>query len=142
MRTISATTTVTAMLGTVLVLTGCGPDEDVECAEAYESAALQVAAVTSAEFECGGSFGAQTERGTVTLAVDVQSEATPVIEEVYKSFAASPELMYSKLSNIEFESDETGAQFNDDDLDFGGSPSVRQMREKYGITPSPTSSTS
>jgi hypothetical protein len=139
MRRLSATAAVVAMLGAGLALTGCGPDQDEDCAKTYESAALKVEGVTSAEFECGGSFGAETESGTVTLGVDTQSEATPVIEEVYRSFAADPGLTYSKLTGIRFASESGETRFNDDDLGFGGSPSVRQMREKYGITPSPTS---
>lgn len=125
-------------LGVGLILTGCGPASDDECAESYERAALAVEAVASAEFECGGGFGAETERGTVTLAVATQPEANSAIEEVYKSFAASPGLINSKLSNIEFVSQSTDEYFNDDALGFNGSPSVRQMREKYGITPTPT----
>lgn len=124
-----------ATLATITVLTSCGPNEDEECAAAYERAVLRVDAVISAEFECGGGFGAETQGGDVTITADTQEEANPVLEEVYRSLAADPEL--TRAPYVNFLSD-NGDVFSIDDLGFGGAPSLDQIREKYSITPSPT----
>lgn len=128
-----------AMLAASTALTGCGPNEDEQCAAAFERVVLRVDAVVSAEFECGGGFGAETQQGDVILAVDTQEEAIPVIEDVYRALAADPEL--TRAPYMDFLSD-NGKVLNDFDLGFGGEPSLDQLREKYGTTPSPTSSTS
>ena len=133
--------TVAAVLATSISLTGCGlsGDRDEDCAAAYERAALKVAAVESAEFTCGGSFGNSSDRGTVTLAADTKEEASPAIEEVYRSFAADPELTYQGTPYADFVSESGGERFDNDDLGFDSSyPSIDEMREKYGITPAPT----
>ena len=137
----SPTATALAAILVTIVLAGCGAsaDWDETCADTYERAVLTVDAVASAEFECGGSFGAGTENGTVTLAVDTQQEATPVIEEIYRAFAVDPELSGVRSPAIDFVSENGETRFSIDDLGFGGEPSVDQMRETYGITPSPTS---
>lgn len=141
MKKSSHVVSVAVIFASSLALTGCGADRDEDCAAAYRNAVLKVDAVASAEFECGGSFGAETENGTVAIAVDTQEEATPVIEDIYQSFAADPGLIDARLPYIEFVS-ENGEAFNIgeilDELGFGGVPSVSQMREKYGITPTPT----
>lgn len=133
--------TVAAILAISISLTGCGPtgDRDQDCAAAYEQAALKVAAVVSAEFTCGGSFGNSSDRGTVTLAVDTQEEANPAIEEVYRSFAEDPRLTYPSAPFADFVSESSGERFDNSDLGFEGSyPTIDEMREKYGITPTPT----
>jgi predicted component of type VI protein secretion system len=135
----SATVAIAVILAASTTLTGCGSNKDEECAIAYERAVLRVDAVVSAEFECGGGFGAETQGGDVALAVDTQDEAIPVIEDVYRALAADPEL--TRAPYVSFLSD-NGKVLNNYDLGFGGEPSLEQLREKYGITPSPTSSTS
>lgn len=136
---------VAAILATSISLTGCGLSggRDENCAAAYEQAALKVAAVVAAEFTCGGSFGNSSDRGTVTLAVDTQEEASTAIEDVYRSFAADPRLTYPSAPFADFVSESSGERFDNSDLGFDGSyPTIDEMREKYGTTPSPTSSTS
>lgn len=136
MRIQSAVVAIAAMLAASATLTGCGPNEDEECAAAYERAVLRVDAVVSAEFDCGGGFGAETQGGDVTITADTQDDANPVIEEVYRSLAADPEL--TRAPYVNFRSD-NGDVFSIDDLGFNGAPSLDQIREKYDITPTPTS---
>ena len=124
------------MLAASTALTGCGPNEDEQCAAAFERVVLRVDAVVSAEFECGGGFGAETQGGDVTIAADTQDEANPVIEDVYRALAADPEL--TRAPYVLFYSVD-GDFFKIDDLGFNGNPSLDQMREKYGITPTPAS---
>ena len=125
------------------VLAGCSRYQDSDCpvAEIYERAAVGTDSVTSAEFECGGSFGSETEGGTITLSVGIHDEASPIVEDIYRTFAADSEIPFGAMPNIEFASKD-GDLFNIskilDDLGFSGVPSVSQMREKYGITPTPT----
>lgn len=128
------------VLGTCIALAGCTSSSDWNeiCAETYERAVLEADMVVSAQFECGGSFGSATETGTVTLAVSTQKDATSVIEEVYRSLAADSGLRDTKAPSIEFVSENGETRFDIDDLGFSGSPSVDQLREKYGITPTPT----
>lgn len=130
---------IAAMLTASTTLTGCGPNEDEGCAAAYERAALKVAAVVSAEFTCGGSLGNSSDRGTVTLAADTQEDATPAIEDVYRSFAADPTLTHRSIPFADFVSESDSGRFYNDDLGFDSSyPSIDEMRENYGITPTPT----
>lgn len=131
----SAAIAMTVALATITALTGCGPNEDEQCAAAYERAVQRVDAVVSAEFKCGGGFGAETQGGEVTIAVDTQDEANPVMEDVYRALAADPEL--TRAPYVLFHSVD-GDFFKIDDLGFNGNPSLDQIREKYGITPTPT----
>lgn len=135
MRKQSTAIAIAGILAASTALAGCGPNEDAECAAAYERAISRVDAVVSTEIECGGGFGAETQGGDVVISADTQDEANPVIEDVYRALAADPEL--TRAPYINFLSD-NGTVFSINDLDFGGDPSIEQLREKYGITPTPT----
>lgn len=121
-----------------LVLTGCGPGDDEECADAYERAIQSIDGVTSVEITCGESFGNTSDQGTATLDADTQAEANPIIEEIYRSLARSPDMLDTNVLYIDFDSDSGGPWFTSDDLGLDRYPSVGEVREKYGITPTPT----
>lgn len=127
---------VLACLTSAPLLVGCGgPSElDEKCAKAFERAALTVDQVLSAEYECGGSFGNPSRDGTIVLSVDTQEQATPVIEDVYKAFASEQDLDSAWGASAEFRSEGDGKSFDDLDLEFNGSPTVGDMRDRYGIS--------
>ena len=118
-------------------VSGCSGSDGLneECAEAFERAALTVEQVLSAEYECGGSFGNPSQSGTVVLSVDTQEQATPVIEEIYKAFAAEEGLDSAWSPSTRFLDEGGTASFDDLDLDFNGTPAIRHLRDRYGIGP-------
>jgi hypothetical protein len=127
--------------GATLIGCSTGSGEDCPEAQVYESAASDLTFVSTAQFECGGSFGNERTRGTITLSVTTQQEAVPAVEDIYRAFAADPGLTDGAMPDVAFVS-EDGERFNLgkilEELGFGGVPAVSQMREKYGITPTPT----
>lgn len=116
---------------------GCGGTDVATCAEVFERAALTVDSVESADFECRDPFGHSSYHGSIALTVDTQSEANPVIDEIYRAFAAESELDNAWIPNIAFSQSEGNVKFSglDVELEFNGKPSVRDMREGYGISP-------
>ncbi|MFE7506704.1 hypothetical protein [Promicromonospora sp. NPDC057488] len=130
---------VAASVAAASLLAGCGgSDLDEECAAAFERAALTVDRVDSAEYECGGSFGNPSQDGKIVLGVDTQEEATPVIEEIYKAFATNDGLDGAWSPGTEFVARGGGASFDDLGLEFNGSPSVGDMRDRYDVHPPST----
>lgn len=119
------------------MFSGCAATDLAACSQAFERAALTVDKVVSAEFECEESLGDSSQRGKIVLAVDTQESANPVIEDVYRAFAAEPDLDDSWLPNIEFAQESSESHFSglDVDLDFNGKPNLRDMREGYDINP-------
>lgn len=135
----SARRTVASILATaasVVALTGCtgDPDEIAACEELLERTALSVEGVDTAEFTCRRDFGNPGEGGTVTLAVDTQRKATPVIEEVYRAFAREPDIDSASIVYFDFTS-KSGKEFNDESLGFNGDPYMDQIRDRYDIHP-------
>lgn len=124
---------------TSFALSGCTSPSifDESCPEDFTSAALTVPDVVSAEFECGGTLNDQGVDGTITLNVDTQEEANPTIERIYRAFAADSKIV-DTIPNIRFVPEHGDDWFHDSDLGFNGSPSIGDMRERYGITHTPT----
>ncbi|MGI5191872.1 hypothetical protein ACQEVI_27275 [Promicromonospora sp. CA-289599] len=132
--------TACAIFVATLTLSSCSSPSifGEDCPEVLASAALTVTEVVSAEFECGGTINDQGVDGTIVLDVENQEEANGVIEKIYRALAANPDVV-DTIPNIRFVPEQGDGSFRDTDLGFNGSPSIGDMREKYGITPSPTS---
>ena len=132
----SAATAVLVAAASSATLAGCTGDSDeiVECEELLENTTLSVEDVDAADFTCRRNFGDHGERGTITLAVDTQRAATPVIEDVYRALASEPDIGSSWVVYVDFIS-LTGTSFNIEALDFNGNPPMDQIRDRYDIHP-------
>jgi hypothetical protein len=118
-----------------VVLGGCTGGGVADCEQLLEGTALSVEGVDSADFTCRRDFGDSGQRGAITLAVDTQREATPVIEDVYRAFASEPDIGSAWTVYITFTAVAGGSEFNDEALDFNGDPTMRDIRERYDIHP-------
>lgn len=131
-----AVTSLLAIAVSGVVLVGCtgDPDEIAECEELVERTALSVEGVETADFTCWRDFGNPGEQGTVSLAVETQQDADLVIEDVYRAFASEPDIDNSWVVYFEFTS-KSGEAFNIEALGFNGTPSIRDLRDRYDIHP-------
>ena len=123
--------------GVVLPVAGCSPGGGAveECEETLESLSLSVDGVSGADFECHRSFGNDWEKGTVTVAATTQDELVGVMEDVLRTYAASPDLDDASGPSVYFTSEDGGLGAGPGDVGFNGTPSMAQIREHYGIEP-------
>lgn len=135
-RCIGKGITVTLVLAaSVVAMSGCVGDDVAGCKQLLEDTALSVQGVDSADFTCRRDFGDSGQRGTITLAVDAQQEATPVIEDVYREFASEADIGNAWTVYINFSSPDGENEFDDDALGFNGDPNMRDIRDRYDIHP-------
>ncbi|MER5185599.1 hypothetical protein ABT009_46350 [Streptomyces sp. NPDC002896] len=57
------------------------------CAEDFESAALSVSGVVTADFTCTSSFGNAQKKGRVTLDAEIEEYAVALMESVLRAYA-------------------------------------------------------
>lgn len=126
-------------LGSATMLSGCAI-ADNRCAKAYEAAALAVDGVATASFSCSSGFEHGSQGGSVTVSVESEDEALPVIDEVYRAFASSSELEDAWDGSPSFflegaEKTDPENLLDDSQLGIGDDPLIFTLREHYDIHP-------
>ncbi|MFE7506701.1 hypothetical protein [Promicromonospora sp. NPDC057488] len=121
------------------VLSGCTNDDDA-CARAFETAALAVDEVATANFSCTSGFEHGSQGGVITLSVDSEDQALPVIEKVYRGFASSGELDDAWTADADFflkNADTANHEeiIDDSALGIEDDPLIFTLRDRYGIRP-------
>lgn len=127
------------MIGLATVVAGtlaaCGGGTARSCEEALTAAATSVDGVVKAEFTCKRSFGNPSQEGSVTIAGTTETAVVAVMEDVLRAFAASAELGDATVVYARFENEDGTISVLPVDAGFNGTPSIRVLREHYGITP-------
>ncbi|RPF20662.1 hypothetical protein [Myceligenerans xiligouense] len=126
---------VSALVALVSGLTGCGSGAR-QCEELYATVIGAVDGVASVDAECSQQFGGGWERVDVHLATNDADGARTIGEEVLKAVAAEPDMepLWATPRAYYLE-DGTEATIGLRDLGFNGVPTVREVREHYGIEP-------
>ncbi|MEV0953879.1 hypothetical protein [Promicromonospora sp. NPDC050249] len=120
----------------VITLAACGGGGSArKCEEALTSAATSVEGVVGAEFTCKRSFGNPSQTGSVTIAGTTEAQVTAVMEGVLQAFAASPDLDDASVVYVDFANEDGSITVIEQAVGFNGTPSIRDIREHYGITP-------
>jgi hypothetical protein len=124
-------------LVTVVVgaLAACGDGGARSCEEALTAAATSVDGVVGAEFTCERSFGNPSQEGSVTIAGTTETAVVAVMEDVLRAFAASAELGDASVVYTQFANEDGTISVHPVQAGFNGTPSIRVLREHYGITP-------
>lgn len=125
-----------AALATVVAATlaACGGSARA-CEEALTAAAMSVDGVVEAEFTCTRSFGNPSEKGSVTITGTTEPELLAVMEDVLRAFAASTDLGDAMVVYAEYANEDGTISVLPVLVGFNGTPSIRVLREHYGITP-------
>lgn len=121
--------------GLVITLAACGGGSARTCEEALTAAATSVEGVVEAEFTCERSFGNPSQEGSVTIAGTTEAEVVAVMEDVLRAFAASAELGDASVVYTRFANEDGTISVVEGRAGFNGTPSIRVLREHYGITP-------
>lgn len=116
-------------------LTGCTARSERACEEALTAAATSVEGVAAAEFTCEESFGNPSQKGSVTISGTTEPEVTAVMEEVLRAFAMSADLDGAMVVYVDYTNEDGTIASHTSQVGFNGAPSVRKIREHYGITP-------
>ncbi|GAB3171152.1 hypothetical protein GCM10027059_38870 [Myceligenerans halotolerans] len=128
--------TAALVAGVALAVGGCASTSSLQdCEEAFESAALSVAGVSAAEFTCTESFGNPQQEGRVTLAAETSDQALTILDEVLRAYASSADLENSTVAYVNYVTEDAAIDVHPADLGFNGNPSLRDIREHYGIEP-------
>jgi hypothetical protein len=124
-------------LATVVVgaLAACGGGAARACEEALTAAATSVDGVVGAEFTCERSFGNPSQEGSVTIAGTTETAVVAVMEDVLQAFAATAELGDASVVYTRFANEDGTISVLPVDAGFNGTPSIRDLREHYRITP-------
>ena len=127
------------MIGLATVVAGalaaCGGGAARACEEALTAAATSVDGVVAAEFTCGRSFGNPSQEGAVTIAGTTETAVAAVMEDVLQAFAASAGLGDASVVYVRFANEDGTISVHEGLAGFNGTPSIRDLREHYGITP-------
>ncbi|WP_277211442.1 hypothetical protein [Isoptericola croceus] len=116
------------------LLAGCGAAE-ASCEKTYEELTLSVPGVITADVTCVRRFGDEREGGTVTVDASTKQGVVAVMEDVLRAYAASPDLKHAESPYMYFTNKDGSIGTAPTDLGFNGTPSLRNIREHYGIEP-------
>lgn len=119
----------------VLMLAACGADDARSCEEALTTAARSVDGVVDAEFTCERSFGNPSQKGSVTIEGTTETAVVAVMEDVLRAFAASADLGDASVVYTRFTNEDGTISVAEPLVGFNGTPSIRDLREHYDITP-------
>ena len=127
------------VLGAATMLSSCAVADNA-CAKAFETAALAVDEVATASFSCSSDFGHPDQGGVITISVESEDEALPVIDKIYREFASSSDLESAWKANPSFflEGADKSVPENlleDSELGIREDPQVYNLRDHYGIHP-------
>lgn len=135
-RTITRRTAALAAAGVLaLPLAACATDSAAECEQTFTALSMSVDGVTAADFECRRSFGNPGQRGTVTLDATTRDGAATVMQDVLRTYAASPDLRDATVPVLTFTTADGAIVVGPSDVGFNGSPALSEIREHYGIAP-------
>ncbi|MER5227036.1 hypothetical protein [Streptomyces flaveus] len=118
----------------VLPVSACSSGA-AKCEEAFTAAAMSVAGVASAKWDCNFSFGGGWVRADVVIEATTEDEAIAVMDEALQAFAASPDLEDGWSTPQEYATEDRSIIVGASDVGFNGPPNVGEVREHYGITP-------
>lgn len=119
----------------VLALSACSPGRAARCEEAFTAAALSVAGVVSAAWDCNFGFGGGWVRADVVVEARTADEAVAVVDAALRAFAASPDLEDGWSTPQQYATRDRAIIVSAGDVGFAAVPDVGEVREHYGITP-------
>lgn len=119
----------------LILLAACGGDDARACEETLTSAARSVDGVVEAEFTCERSFGNPSQKGSVTIEGTTEPAVLAVMEDVLRAFAASADLGDASVVYTQFANEDGTISVVEPQVGFNGTPSIRDLREHYDITP-------
>ncbi|GHE53503.1 hypothetical protein [Streptomyces capitiformicae] len=126
---------VSVVAAAVVAVSGISYAFDVKnkaCAEDFESVALSVSGVVTADFTCSSSFGNPSEKGTITLDAKTEEEAVAVMESVLRAYAET-DMDNATTPFVDYVSEDGTIAVGPPDAGFNGLPSLRQIRDHYGL---------
>lgn len=118
-----------------MVLVACSPSEEEleeKCKEKYESLALSVEGVESADFGCNREHHYFTEGGSVEAGDVTRAEALEILEAILVKFAQSPDLDEVEQPSIFLESSDGSVEVRPEDLGLSDDPNIRELRTHFG----------
>ncbi len=96
---------------------------------------MSVDGVASATWDCSEQFGGGWQRGDVVVEAADKAAAIVVMEAVVRAFAASPDIEGRWSTPQECKTRDRSIIVSAGDLGFRAVPTVKEVRERYGITP-------
>jgi hypothetical protein len=121
--------------GVLAALLSLGKAKNSDCADAFGQTALAVDGVVSAEFECSDMFGGGWQRGKVVLRASTRDEAAGIVDALLRAFAAQPRLEDRWSTPQEYRNEDGSIVVGARVAGFPAVPTIREVREHYGITP-------
>ncbi len=121
--------------GALAVLLSLGRARNSDAEDAFRETALAVNGVVSAEFDCSDLFGGGWQRGKVVLRASSRDEAIPIMDALLRAFAAEPRLEPRWATPQEYRNEDGSIVVGTGAVGFPGVPRIREVRERYGITP-------
>ncbi|WP_251151333.1 hypothetical protein [Cellulosimicrobium sp. Marseille-Q4280] len=134
-RTCRRVASLAAAAALALALAACATDSARECERTFTELTMSVDGVADAQFECRRSFGDPSQRGTVTLDQMPRYDAVAVMEDVLRTYAASPDLRDATVPVLSFATQDGTITIGPVMLGFNGAPAIGEIREHYGIEP-------
>lgn len=106
--------------------------KDKRCAEDFESAALSVSSVITADFTCTTSFEGTLRDGRVTLDAGTEEDAVALMESVLRAYAEM-DMSDATVAYVDYVSEDGTISVVPSDTGFNGTPSLSEIREHYGL---------
>lgn len=121
--------------GVLAVLLSLGQARNSDAEDAFAQTALAVDGVVSAEFECSDKFGGGWQRGKVVLRASSRDEATRIVDTLLRAFAVDPRLEDRWSTPQQYRNEDGSIVVGAGVAGFRAVPTIREVREHYGITP-------
>ncbi|MFC4467692.1 hypothetical protein ACFPH6_24715 [Streptomyces xiangluensis] len=102
------------------------------CAEDFESAALSVSGVATADFTCTSSFGNPQQKGRVTLEAETKEDAVALMESVLRAYAET-DVRDATSPYVDYVSEDGTIFVGPSSAGFNGTPSLGEIRDHYGL---------
>ncbi|MGP4048455.1 hypothetical protein [Streptomyces sp. 2A115] len=107
---------------------------DKRCGEDFESAALSVSGVITADFTCETEFEGSLQWGTVTLDAETEEDAVALMESVLRAYTEKPGIRSAWGPSVDYVSENGTISVSPADAGLnGGSPPLYAIREHYGL---------
>ena len=118
----------------VLSVSACSSSA-ARCEEEFTAVTTSITGVASATFDCSDMFGGGWQRGDVVVEATTEGEAIAVVDAILRAYASSPEIEDRWGTPHEYVNQDGSIIVSAGDVGFPAVPKVREVRERYGITP-------
>jgi len=106
--------------------------KDKRCEEDFESAALSVSGVITADFTCTTSFEGTLRDGRVTLDAETEEDAVALMEFVLRAYAET-DMSNAAYAHVDYVSEDGTISVWPGKAGFNGTPSLGEIRDHYGL---------